>query len=364
MDLEKLLHNKKNVKISSKEKINLLEQLSSLLKSWIPLINCFKIIVYQTKSKKIKEILEEIINKLNKWDNLESAFKNYPNIFWTFDLSLINMWEITGKLWESIENIKIKEEKNKELKSKIVAALIYPSVVISLSITMICIFMIYVIPKIEDMYRDAKVNLPDLTNNVIKASRFLQDNYIYIILLLIIIIFCIHIFKTHNKTKIYWDKFILRIPIFWVLLKKKIIAQFTRNLWTLLKNWVIINKSLDITSISLENDAYEKKIKEINSRVSKWIELSHLMWINEIKNWKENFYFPIELSSVVKIWEETGKMADLLLRLSIKNTKEIDSIVKNVQTTIEPLVIVIVWLVIWTLIMAIMLPFFNMVNVI
>ena len=88
------------------------------------------------------------------------------------------------------------------------------------------------------------------------------------------------------------------------------------------------------------------------------------MWIDQIQSWKENFLFPIEMASVVKIWEETWRLSELLTKSSIKYNKQIDTLVKNMQTAIEPLVIVIVWWIIWTLIMAIMLPFFNMVNVV
>lgn len=353
-----------NIKISSKDKINLLEQLSNLLQSWIPLLNSLKIIMYQTKNKKVKELLVSIIEWLNTWNNLHDCFEKFPQIFWVFDLSIIEMWEVTWKLWDSIETIKLKEEKAKELKTKIIWALIYPMVIITLSIGMIWVFMIFVIPKIEQMYKDSKVNLPSLTQHVLDTSKFLQENIIIIIFLTIVLIFWIIVFKNNPKTKIYWDKMIISIPIFWPLIKKKILALFTSSLWILLKNWVIINSSLDISSRALENDYYEKELKEITSRVSKWIELSVLMWINEIQSWKENFLFPIELASVVKIWEETWNLAWLLIKISIKMNKEIDDIVKNIQTAIEPLVIVWVGWIIWTLIMAIMLPFFNMVNVI
>ena len=352
------------IKISSKDKINLLGQLSNLLQSWIPLINSLKIIMYQTKNKKVKALLISIIEWLNTWNNLHDCFEKIPWIFWIFDLSIIEMWEVTWKLWDSIETIKLKEEKSKELRTKIIWALIYPMVIITLSIGMIWVFMIFVIPKIEQMYKDSKVNLPSLTQHVLDTSKFLQENIIMIIFLIIILVFGILVFKSNPKTKIYWDKMIISIPIFWPLIKKKILALFTSSLWILLKNWVIINSSLDISSRALENDYYEKELKEISSRVSKWIELSVLMWINEIQSWKENFLFPIELASVVKIWEETWNLAWLLIKISIKMNKEIDDIVKNIQTAIEPLVIVWVGWIIWTLIMAIMLPFFNMVNVI
>ncbi len=365
--LEKIkekFNNKSNIKISSKEKINLLEQLSNLLQSWIPLINAFKIIMYQTREKKLKLLLKTIVDDINKWDSLSEIFAKNNKSFWVFDVSIVEMGEVTWKLWDSIETIKEKEEKSQELKWKIIWALIYPIVIVSLSIIMIGVFMVYVIPKIQKMYIDSKVNLPALTQWVIDTSTFIQENIIYIVLWIIFFIIWVIIFKTNKKTKIFWDNFILRIPIFWPLIKKKTLALFVNSLWILLKSWVIINKSLEISSKALENDYYEKALKEINSRVSKWVELSKLMWVHEIHTWKENFLFPIELASIVKIWESTWKLDSLLIKIWKKYNKEIDNIVKNIQTAIEPLVIVIVWSIVWVLIMAIMLPFFNMVNVI
>ncbi len=354
----------KNIKISSKDKINFLEQFSSLLSSGIPLLNSLKIIMYQTKKKKNKKIIEKLINDINKWDDLKTAFSKFPKIFGYFELAIIESWEVTGKVSESIETIKTKEEKEKELRWKIIWALIYPIIIITLSILMIWVFMVYVIPKIQKMYKDAKVNLPELTQNVISLSEFIQRNITYIVLSIFIFIILVYVFKTWKKTKIYWDYFILRVPLFGRIMKKKVLSMFTSSFGMLLKNWVIINKSLEISSRALENDYYEKKLKSISSRVSKWVELSKLMWVEEISSGKENFLFPIELSSIIKIWEETWNLANLLLKRSEKMKKEIDDILKNIQTAIEPIVIVVVWIIVWTLILAIMLPFFNMVKVI
>lgn len=355
---------KYSAKISSKDKINLLEQLSNLLNSGIPLMNSFKIIMYQTKDKKFKELLNRFTQMLNKWDSLKEVFKKYPKIFNVFDLSIVEMWEVTWKLWDSIETIRSKEEKSRELKSKIIWALIYPMVIVMLSLGMILVFMIYVIPKITDMYKDAKVNLPSLTQGVINISDFLQKNIIILLFWITTFIVIFIILRNHPKTKIYFDRAILHLPIFWPLIKKKILSLFTSSLGILLQSWVIINKSLEISSRALENNYYEKELKDIINRVSRWEALSTCMWIDEIQSWKENFLFPIEMASVIKIWEETWKLSELLIKISIKYNKEIDVLVKNMQTAIEPLVIVIVWWLIWTLIMAIMLPFFNMVNVI
>ena len=354
----------KNIKINTKQKIVFLDQLSNLINSGIPVTNGLKIMSYQTKSKPIKALINDTLDQMNKWKSLGDAFSKYTKIFNNFDLAIMNMWEVTGKIGESIELIKNKEEKNKELKGKIIWALIYPMVIVTLSIGMIFIFMIYVIPKIKKMYKDAKVNLPDLTQTVINISEFLQANITYILLAIVVFIGLVIAFKTNKKTKIYWDHFILKIPLFGWLIQKKILALFASSMGTLLSSGIIINESLKISSAALENDYYEKELKRVINEVSKWVALSDLMWVNEITLWKENPYFPIALSSVVKIWEQTGKMPDLLTKLSIQLNKEIDDVVKNIQTAIEPIVIVWVWGIIGTLIMAIMLPFFNMVNVI
>lgn len=357
-------NSKSSLKINTKNKIIFLDQLSNLINSSIPITNSLKIISYQTKNKKVKKMVLEFIEKTNSWLWLKDSFSTYYKIFSTFDLSIIEMWEITWKIWNSIDIIKNKEEKDKEIKWKIIWALIYPWVIVTLSIWMILVFMLFVIPKVQDMYKLAKVNLPSLTQHVIDISNFLQENFIYLTIWFITLIVLFIIFKRNRFTKIYFDHLILKIPLFWWLIKKKILSLFASSLWTLLSSWVIINKSLEIASKSLENAYYEKELKKIISWISKWEDLSSLMWINDITKWKENPYFPIELSSVIKIWEQTWKTAELLLKVSVKFNKEIDVFVKNLQTAIEPIVIIIVWIIVWTLILAIMLPFFNMVNVI
>ena len=356
--------NTKSLKISTKEKLHFLESFSNLLNSGISVSNSLKIIHYQTKNSKTKILIEILEKNINKWINLEESFIQFPKIFNNFDISLIKMWEITGELWNIIEIIKNKEEKSSELKSKVIWALIYPMVIMSLATIMIGIFMIFVIPKITDMYKDAKVNLPSLTQSVIDISNFLQEKYYFLILYFITFIFIIKVFKTHKKTKIYWDKFILHIPIFGWLIRKKILSLFSSSMWILLFQWVMINDALKITAWALENDYYEKEIIKITNNISNWKTLSSEMWINLITIKKESNYFPMELSSVIKIWEQTGKMPTLLTKISIKFNKEIDNIVKNLSIAIEPIVIMAVWAIVWTIIMAVMLPFFNMVNVI
>lgn len=356
--------NGKKRQLRLKDKIDFLDQLATLLNSWIPITNALKIMVYQTESKNVKFIIEIILEDINKWMSLKDSIIKFPSIFKQFDYSIIEMWELTWKIGDSMTIIKEKEEKTKELKSKVLWAFIYPIIIISLSLIMIAVFIIYVIPKITDMYKDAKVNLPKLTKFVIDLSDFMQKNIVYICTTIVCFIVLVYAFKNYKRTKFYYDKYIIRFPIFWKLNKKKILAMFTSSLWTLLKNWVIINKSLEISAWVVSNDYYRKEIEKISTWISSWEDFSKMLWIENIKDKNKNKAFPIEIASVVKIWEQTWKLPELLIKISEKYNKEIDDVVKNLSTAIEPIVIVLVWAIIGTLIMAIMLPFFNMVNVI
>lgn len=352
-----------SLSLSLKDKINFLDQFGSLLHSWIPVTNALKIIMYQTRQEKKRQFIEHIIEQINAGASLKEAAEMYKNTFSKFDVAIIEMGEVSGKLGDAIETIKNKEEKNKEIKGKIVGALIYPMVIVTLATMMVLVFMIYVIPKIQKMYKDAKVNLPGLTDFVIQTSNFLQENIVWIVIWMMATIAGIIMFKKHPKTKIYFDICILHVPLFGSLVKKKILSLFTSSLGTLLSNGIIINESLKISSGAVENDYYEREINKLIDGISKGVELSELMGVSEIQSGKENFLFPIELSSIVKIWESTGTLSELLLKISKKYNREIDDIVKNLSTAIEPLVIVGVGLIVGTIIMAIMLPFFNMVNV-
>lgn len=364
LNLKDIFENKSSVKLNQKQKIMFFDSLFNLINSWIPITNSLSIMLYQTKDKNLKLLIETILKNISKWKKLEDSFKEFPKIFSNFDVYMLKMWEVTGKVASSLETIKNREEANAELKTKIIWALIYPVIVVSLSICMIIWFMLFVIPKVQKMYSDAKVNLPSLTQSMIDISVFLQENFILIILWLFLIIFWIIIFKNNSKTKIYFDEWVLNIPLFWWLIRKKILAIFSNTLGTLLQNGIMINEALEITKNSLENKYYEKRIEEISEELNSWIALSESMWIKKIKDSIEDPYFPLELASIVKIWEQTWKLPSLLIKIWLKFNKEIDVIVKWLSTAIEPIVIIVVWAIVWVMVMAILLPFFNMVNVV
>lgn len=352
-----------HLKISQKEKIWFFDSLYNLIESWIPIMNSLNIMLLQTKNKKLKYIIQSSLKEMWKWKKLQACFEKYPLIFSNFDIYIIKMWEVTGKVPSSLKILKDESQKNADLRSKVIWALIYPIIIVLLSIAMIVWFMLFVIPKVEDMYKDAQANLPPLTQKVIDISHFLQENYLLVWLITLIIILGLTLLKRNNKIQYILDKNSLNFPIFWGILRKKILIIYANTLWTLLKNWILINEALEITKKTIWNKYYEKEIENIIEWIWEWKSLSLLMWIDKIQDSKPNPFFPIELISIIKIWEQTWKLADLLEKIWNKFWRELDTLIKNLSTAIEPIVILIVWSIVWTMILAILLPFFNMVNV-
>ena len=364
------------MKLSQKQKIVFIDNLSSLLNSWIPVIQALDIIAFQSKNKKIDKVLEIMKSYISAGENFFKVALKLQSVFNVFDAAMIEAWEATWQVWKAFEIIVQKEEKEYDLKKKVKQALIYPIAIVIVTFAMLTVIMTYVIPKIKWIYKDANVNLPGLTSAIIDISDFFVANIVFIIItILVLILIVMQAYKKVPKFKFEVDKNVLRIPIFWEIIKKKILVHFADFLSILLLSGITINKSLLIIKNAMDNSYYSKEVENILEKVKAWMTISSAMWVEVLesvkKEWKKEQRkvklspaFPIEMSTSVKIWEQTWSLARMLQKTSTRYTKEIDNIVKNLSTLLEPIIIVVIWVIVWTIIMAILLPFLNMANVV
>lgn len=367
--------------ISTKQKILFFENLWNLINAWIPVTQALNIIIYQTKNKSLKNLTLSIKKDIEDWENLFKVSLKNKKVFSVFDMAMLEAWEAIGKVWKALEIISQKEEKDLNLKNKITQAMIYPIAIVIVTISMITVMMIYVIPKIEWIYRDANTNLPALTKAVISFSHIVREKWLYILAFFVILGISVKYLLKVKKVKIKIDKAILNIPIFWDIIKKKILVNFADFLSTLLSSGIMINKALLILRNWTTNLYYSREYEKILENIKNWKTLSSSMWWNLIElNSKKaltpeekvnlkmaqesSVLFPIELTTSIKIWEQTWTLSKMLEKSSARYTKEIDHTVKNLSTMLEPIIIVVIWVVVWTIIMAILLPFLSIWNVI
>lgn len=363
---------------SRKEKILFLDNLGSLINAGIPIVRALQIIYFQSENKRIQEISAYFKQAIESGKNIIQVCESLPKIFSPFDRAMFEMGEATGKMGQVLSLIMEREEKQQDLERKIRQALIYPASILLVAIGMVVTIMTYVVPKIEKIYQDSHVNLPPLTEFIISTSRFLRSEGIYLVIVGIVLISGFFLALKNPRFRYEFDRRILSLPIFGNILRKKILIVFTEFLATLLNAGILINRSLSIVQTGMENRYYETEIDAILSDIKTGKTLSSALGGEYIErkirgevigegegDFKRRVdCFPIELSMSVKIGEQTGSLARMLEKMAVRYNKDVDVTIKGISSMIEPVIIVGIGGIVGVIIMAIMLPFFNMVNVI
>lgn len=369
----------KKLKLAKKDKIFFLDAFGSLLNAGIPIVRSLQIIYFQSQNDRLRSIALFLKREIEGGANIAKTLAKFPKIFTTFDIAMIEMGEATGKIGAVIEIITEREEKSLELSRKVKQALIYPVAIAVIAAAMIGIIMTYVVPKVEAIYREANANLPAMTTAVIGTSRFLRTFGVPVLLFVLGAAIAAAIALKNPKIRFGFDRAILKMPIYGPILRKKILVSYCEFLSSLLTSGIVINKALLIVKNGLGNRYYAAEIDAILDDVKGGKPLSASMGgeytekrirgeaiapADEVRFFRKMECFPIELSTAVKVGEQTGMLAKMLDRTAKRYTREIDALVKNLSSALEPAVIVCVGGIVGTIVLAIMLPFFNMVNVV
>jgi len=245
-------------------------------------------------------------------------------------------------------------EKEKEFKAKTKGALIYPIIVVIAMLAVGVIMMIFVIPKLTEMYRDFGSELPFLTKALIGISDGMVK-YWYIAGA--IIGGAIFAWKSYYKTKLgryKIDEIMLKLPIFGELKKKVILTDFARTLALLLGSGISLLEAISIVTESVENIVYRSALQEVSKQVEKGSSLSEALSHYEM--------FPVILHQMMSVGEETGKLDDVLKKLSNYFEQESEHAIKNMTTAIEPMIMVVLGLGVGAMVIAVIMPIYNLTS--
>ncbi|MFZ4461068.1 MAG: type II secretion system F family protein [Patescibacteria group bacterium] len=244
---------------------------------------------------------------------------------------------------------------------------------------MIAILLVYVIPRIETIYKEAHTTLPALTTVIIGMSHFLRSYGVFVLIGLVGIGFMVRLMLREPRIKREFDRFILTIPLFGGLIKAKILVIFADFLSILLESGITIYRALDIVSAATSNSYYRSEIEGLikDIRAGKHLSLAmggdylerrikgeSLSGAEMTASGRRLDCFTIELSTAVKVGEQTGTLAKMLAKASYRYEREIDTTIKSLSSLLEPVVIIVIGAIVGVIVLAIMMPFFNMVQVI
>ena len=339
-------------KVKHKDVVVFSRQLAVMISATVPIVQALRILAKQTTNPLFVEKIIDIANDVEGGMKLSASMARSKKTFSNFYVSMVKSGETSGRLNEVLEYLADQMEKDYDLVSRIKGAMIYPIFVISGMIVVGFIMMAFVIPKMTKLLTEAGAELPFLTKVLIAVSEFIANNFILIIIAVVVAIVFIRVWTRSRAGKIAWDTMKIKFPIFGPLFKKIYIVRFTRSLSTLIKGGVPIATALRITAEVVDNEAYEELIMQTVLEVEGGNSLATVFVKSDL--------MPTMLPQMMIIGERTGKLDLVLEKLSGFYTREIDNMVNALTSLIEPLILVIMGVGVGVMVAAIMLPIFQL----
>lgn len=343
--------------ISTEDKVILTRHLSTMLKSGIPIIEAFDIIIEDAEKPIIAKVFSQIRYELERGQTLSSAFEKFPKDFSILFTSLVKAGETSGNLEQVFHELSEQMRSEYELKRRVRSAMIYPSLLITMAFGVLVLMFTVVLPRLTKTFKETGVKLPAVTKFLVAISDFLTTYPLYIITgVVILIFFLVFLFRSRSGRKFMYEQILFRLPVFKDLLKKIALARSTRLLATLLKSTVPFLDSLRIVSETVGNDLYREAFKKAGEMgVARGITLAAMFK-------REPKLFPHLVTSMIGVGEKAGNLEEILLILSNFYAEEVDNSLKNIVSLIEPVLLIVIGLIVGGIAISIILPIYQLVG--
>ena len=332
------------------------KQLSSMIRTGLPLLEALNILSDSNDNKTLKFVFKEASLGISKGSTFVSILEKYPEVFNEMYIALVSAGETAGLLPDVLDREASLLESLSKIKGQISSALAYPIAIFTLTIAVIIIMLVFVIPIFVDMYSSSGSDLPGLTQLLVDASNAIKDPS-FLAKVIPILILCFFLGKRLIKMPsfIIWkDKTLLKLPITKDLVTKSCLANFSRTLSALNSAGVPIIESLSISKRTLGNKVFQRIADKMNTEIQAGQPLYKVLATEEP--------IPIMFTSMFRIGEETGELSEMVNKLADFYEDEVETAVKSLTSILEPLMIVFVAGVVAFILVAMYLPMFNMMS--
>lgn len=339
-------------KVGSKELVLFSRQLSTLVSAGVPLVQGLTILEEQVETKNFKAIVHTIREDIEAGQSITDALKKHPNAFSELYVSMIRAGEVGGILDVILERLSAYLESAEALRAKVKGALVYPAVVSSIAAGVTLFLLMFVIPTFAKIFSGFGAELPFLTRILINISDALRKFWYVILFLPVGTAITLKQYRKTEQGHRNLDQFILKLPIFGLLLRKVAIAKFTRTLSTLVKSGVPILQALETVAKTSGNKVIEIAVMTARESVKEGERIATPL--------KKSHVFPPMVIQMIAIGEETGNLDAMLAKIADFYDQEVDTAVKALTSMIEPIIIVIMGVVIGFIVVAMFLPMFEL----
>ncbi len=334
-------------------------QMALLINAGLTLAETLDTVEEQTPNRKYQKILHAVRMDVQSGVPLARAMKKHPSAFSNFFIAMVHAGEIGGVLDGILERVASFYENELDLRTKIQSAMVYPSLVMIISIAIILFMFMYIIPQFAEFYKDfsgGEAELPELTQKMLKISEEFRYHWYYYTVIPAVVFISLWKFRGTKWGHKVFDLPILYIPIFGSLSRKVAITRFCRTLGTLQKSGVPLIEALEVTRDTAHNVVIANAIDYTRERIREGETIAAPM--------KRTKMFPPMVTNLISVGEEAGNLEEMLEKLSDFYDVEIDATIRGLASLIEPLLIIIIGGIIGTIVISLYLPIFNLVNII
>jgi len=335
-------------------------QLATLLQAGLPLLRSMEVMIRQEKNLRFKAVLTSLADNVRSGNNLSDGLMQHPKVFDRLFINMVKAGEAGGVLDVVLSRLARFMEKTVKTNKKIKAALIYPSVVITVAFLIVTLLMVFVVPRFEGIFHDMLhgAKLPGLTQMVITFSKLITPTSFLSGLadvggLLAIIFGTRFFFRTKLGSRVL-DRVVLKTPKVGDFARKANIARFTRTFGTLMSSGVPILQALNITRDIIPNSVIAAALDRVHDRVRDGEPLAGPLEQQKI--------FPTMVTSMIDVGEETGELPEMLNRIADNYDEDLDNAVAGLTSIIEPVMIVFLAVVVGTIVIALFLPIIEIIK--
>ena len=341
------------IRIPMMQKILFVHNLSIMVKAGLSIVDGLKILAEQVENKRLKSIIREVKDRVEKGEQLSDALSEFPQVFPSIYVSMIAAGEAAGKLEESLTQVSSQMKKSYELSSHIKGALIYPAVVLIAMAGVGVGMVVFVLPKILGMFNEMNVELPLPTRILIFVVNSTQKYGIFMLFGFIMFIgLCVWLMKKPRVKEVVHG-LILKLPIFGPVIKKVNIARFTMTLSSLLKSAIPIIDAVKITSNVEGNVKYRNDLLAVSESLKKGEALSESLARSPSR-------FPPMVVQMIMVGEQSGEVESMLKELSDYYSDEVDNTMKNFSTIIEPVLILLLGIGVAGIAVSVIMPIYSL----
>lgn len=340
--------------VSHSELVNFTRQVSTMIDAGLTLSEALALLEKQIENKKMQKIVSEVLKLVEGGSSLANALSSFPKVFSQIYVSLVQAGEQAGVLDEILSRLADNLEKEREFRSKTRGALIYPAIIVVAMIGVVFIMLIFVIPRLTDLYKEFGTSLPLPTRMLITLSDLARKFWFLVLGGFFGFGFFWRNWTRAGKGRKFKDALLMRIPIWGKLKKNASLSDFARTLSLLVGAGIPIIDALQAVGRAIDNVIYEEALDEAAKQVEKGFPLGQSLEAQPI--------FPPIIAQMVKTGEETGKLDEVLARVAHYFETESEQGVKNLTTAIEPIILIILAFGVAFLIISVILPIYNLTS--